>query len=255
MLLWIFIGIMVGLALGLTGSGGGVMCLFLSTLLLKMNVRDASILSLIPVMAGSFFNLLRLKGKIEYRLSFKLIFFAFLASSLASYLKNIVPELFLVIFLTAVCLYSLYSFLSSLASRPPSSASALIPSNHFLKTILGGCALGFISTLGGLGGGIILMPLMLKNFQLSFEVALNSTLFCTILSALISLLLQHEKVVTMFHFQEIALLVAGNVMAVFLAEYLKHRMSNSLFLQLRKYSFVIIILLAIFSTWKQVLFN
>ena len=64
---------------------------------------------------------------------------------------------------------------------------------RFWPTLLAGIAFGALTTLTGLGGGVLIIPLLITVFHLSYEEALPSSLLLIFLISLSSFVLQFFK--------------------------------------------------------------
>jgi uncharacterized protein len=140
---WAFIGIAVGLLLGITAAGGAIVAVPLFVFLANVSIRDATVLSLIAVMAGALLNWLVQTRNTDFRLGLLLFVFSTVGSILSKPMKARSPEWVLTALFVSVALVSLISIWkeSNADNGAPSSATAGLKP-FLLKTALGGLGLG-----------------------------------------------------------------------------------------------------------------
>ncbi len=211
MITWIGIGAVTGLLLGLTGAGGAILSVPLFIHLNGASLSEATLQSLLPVFAGAALGWLAQRSASQTRLALSLAAASALGSYLFAPLKPITPDWLVRGLFVALCSLSLASLWRpkkgsaknsqsmNLTQRPPEASSTHDPSSvaptqtmdpPLLSTTLAGVTLGGLVTLTGLGGGVLLIPLLSGPFQLSLPAATATSLLTVSLSALSSLILQ-----------------------------------------------------------------
>jgi uncharacterized membrane protein YfcA len=242
------IGLIVGIIMGLTGAGGALISIPLFLNLLHSSLREATVLSLLAVMLGSFINLFGKFNKIHLKLSFILVLFGGISSYLTLFIKHQVPEFMILLLLTFLGLYSIWSVWSRGAQKPHQERRHELPNG-----VLCGLLLGMITTLSGLGGGVILVPLLIKIFGKTYEEALPTSLGTIFLISLSSFLLQAETAATLLTLKTFVFLSLGAMGAAFLLKVLLGRMKNIEFLKVREIVFTIVTLYSLISVLWRIL--
>jgi len=190
---WIGIGAVTGLLLGLTGAGGAILSVPLFIHLNGASLSEATLQSLLPVFAGAALGWLAQRSASQTRLALSLAAASAVGSYLSTPLKPITPDWVIRGLFVALCSLSLASLWRPKKGSPqspsqPVHTETLAP--PLLPTTLAGVTLGGLVTLTGLGGGVLLIPLLSGPFQLSLPAATATSLLTVSLSALSSLILQ-----------------------------------------------------------------
>lgn len=148
---WIIIGLSVGAVLGLTGAGGAVLAIPLFISLLEMSVKEATTASLMVVAIAAILGALTQQGKINL-LVVSVLFLASTVGAWAAYpLKVILPTIVIKVLLAILALLSLYVMWRPLRVKSETG-------KPLWWHIPGGLILGGLTTLTGLGGGVVLLP-------------------------------------------------------------------------------------------------
>lgn len=182
----ILIGSIIGIVMGLTGAGGALVAIPLFMQFLEMSLKEASVYSLIAVVIASFSNFIFQRKNAHFNLAFILIAASALGSFLSGFYKSYLPDLGMVIILALIAIYSLYSVWVPLKKRELQEEQKV----HLIKTISIGFFLGVLTTFTGLGGGVLMLPLLLSIYRLSQKEAVATSLVVVGTSSLISFLLQ-----------------------------------------------------------------
>jgi uncharacterized membrane protein YfcA len=198
------IGLIVGFSLGLTGAGGSLVALPLFINLAHHSVREATVLSLIIVSLGAFLNLLFLKDSPRYKLSLLLLFFGTLSNYASSILKGSTPESIIVLLLICVGSYGLWGIWKK---QPAVIGLSTERPLYFTAGI--GAILGVLTTLTGLGGGVLLVPILMKAYGFTYTRAMPTSLMTISLMSLSSLLLQIPELTRLIDLHAFILLSVG----------------------------------------------
>jgi len=184
----LIIGVVIGATVGLTGAGGALIAIPLFMHFLALDFKHASLLSLVAVMMAAGLNLINQRSQVKWSVVAPIVL-ASIAGSLAGIgLKSYLPELALLLLLASISLYALYAVWNSTltADLGPREIS-------FWWGGLIGFTLGVLTTLTGLGGGVLMVPIMLQLYRLSMQQAVATGLAATGLSALLSFLFQFSS--------------------------------------------------------------
>lgn len=193
MITWMGIGAVTGLLLGLTGAGGAILSVPLFIYLNGASLSEATLQSLLPVFTGAALGWLAQRSASQTRLALSLAAASALGSYLFAPLKPITPDWIIRGLFVALCSLSLASLWRPKKASTQGASQAYPTgtlSPPLLPTALGGVILGGLITLTGLGGGVLLIPLLSGPFQLSLPAATATSLLTVSLSALSSLILQ-----------------------------------------------------------------
>lgn len=245
----IFIGLIVGIIMGLTGAGGALVSIPLFVHILHVSLKEATVLSLVAVMLGTSINLFGSYKKIDFRISLTFIFFGALANGLSMFVKNIVPDMALVILLTLIAGYSLWAIWTKKPNQPRMTTATSTP---WYKTTLTGLFLGLLTTLTGLGGGVILVPILMKYFGKSYENALPTSLATIFSISLVSFLLQTSSSTHGLTLIEIIYLGLGSVGAYFFLSKLLNQLTPQVLDRSRKIVFTLVSLYSISSLFMRI---
>jgi len=244
--LWFLQGLAVGQVMGFTGSGGAVVSIPFLLFIFKTSLKEASILSLLSVILGAFFNWATQKKNTDYILSFHLIGWSILGSYPASLLKPLLPELLLKIIFVCASLLGLYFFF-----KKPKEYNNGPQENQKGPTwknfILPGIMIGLLSGLTGIGGGILLVPILLGVLNVPMERALASSLFAILCSSLFSFLFQTNQLPPLFSFFNLFGLVVGILVGTLLVKQLTQILPAPLLKKIRQFLYFGVIGLALSS--------
>lgn len=206
----IVIGLLIGLALGLTGAGGSLVAVPLLMLFLGMGANEAAGLSLLGVFVGALLGIFPAvlshvtqstsTGRILWGPAIILLSAGALFAPVGRFAAHYLPEWF---FLPSFVLLSIFIAFTMWrrAEREPANsvqirasmnvdtkdqATWLCPlskTGHFqwrprcvLALLTGGCLVGVLSGLYGVGGGFLIIPLLLFLTGASMPIAIATSL-------------------------------------------------------------------------------
>lgn len=210
-----FIGLIVGLIMGLTGAGGALVSIPLFLELLDMSLKQATILSLAAVVLGTITNLFDQKHPWDKKIVFNFVLFGSIANYASLPLKASIPNLVIALLLTIIAVFSIWSVWKKSKSAPHQTSS-----HSLLKLALFGMILGLITTLTGLGGGVLLIPILMRFFGKSYEESMPTSLATILFISATSFLLQWKKALSLITIKELAYLAAGALVAFFVLKFL-----------------------------------
>lgn len=173
-LLWILVGGMAGIVLGVAGTGGGVISIPLLMTFGGYDIKKASAYALLVLTVGAAISWFLQRKNTLYPVVGVLIFFAVIFAFMIAPLKALSPAWLINVLLNLTCLFSLYSLW---ILRKPEDPGEERPLTYRLKTAtFGGMITGFLSTMTGLGGGVIIIPWLTGITRLRFEQAMACSL-------------------------------------------------------------------------------
>lgn len=237
-----FIGLTVGLIMGLTGAGGALISIPLFISLTNASLKEATVLSLFAVMLGTLVNLYGQKFKTDKKVVLGIVVFGAVANFVSLPLKALTPDLFIAILLALIGVLSIASVWVKRIEQATTESS-----HHTLKIAFTGILLGIITTLTGLGGGVILVPILIRGFGKNYEEALPTSLMTIFFISLISFLLQIQMGLSLITLPDLGLIAAGVVLAFFLLRIVIRRLDQNKLEILRKLIFTAVTLYSVIS--------
>ena len=227
--------LVIGVVLGLTGSGGSILTVPVLVYLLSVNPVTATAYSLFVVGTTSLFGTIKnvQKGMIEYRIAFVLAVPAFIAVYLTR--KLIVPsipdiiiiynnfvltkELFLMLFFAFVMLMASVSMIITRKEVLVKEAGNL----NYTLMIFEGFVIGVITGLVGAGGGFLIIPTLVIFANLSMKKAVATSLMIIAIKSLIGFLGDVGNVYIDWEFLLLftALSIAGIVLGIYLSNFIE----------------------------------
>jgi len=241
-----FIGLTVGVIMGLTGAGGALISIPLFISLTNASLKEATVLSLFAVMLGTLVNLYGQKFKTDKKIVFGIVIFGALANFVSLPLKALTPDLFIAILLALIGVLSIVSVWVKRIEQDS------IESKHsIIKIAFTGILLGIITTLTGLGGGVILVPILIRGFGKNYEEALPTSLMTIFFISLISFLLQIQMGLSLITLPDLSLIALGVVLAFFILRIVIRRLEQGKLEILRKLIFSAVTLYSVISVFLK----
>lgn len=218
--------------MGITGAGGAIIAIPLFQIFLHSTMKEATVLSLIAVLFGTIVNIFGRTSEVKWKISLGFAIFGSLANYLTLPIKQEVPEFVIVILLMMIGTFSIWSVWKSQKVVQVSQSKTSV-----LKIASIGLLLGLITTLTGLGGGVVLIPILLRLFGMTYEEALPTSLATITFISLSALILQGHKTVELITFTEMSLIGLGALMGFGILTFLLKSMATDKKLRLRKIVF------------------
>lgn len=182
--LWVLVGGASGIVLGLAGTGGGVIAIPILMAFGGYGIKEASGYGLLVLSVSAAISWFIQRKNTIYPISGVLILCAGVVAFIAVPLKSLSPHWLVSILLNLTCLFSLYSLW---VLRKPNDPGENLPLPRQLKSAsIGGMMTGFLSTMTGLGGGVVIIPWLTGITRLRFEQAMACSLLTIAITAPIS---------------------------------------------------------------------
>lgn len=226
------IGLFVGIIMGLTGAGGALIAIPLFMTLQHTSLKEATVLSLVAVILGTGINLMGKLRSVDARTALTLSISGAVANYFSLRIKDLVPEYAIAGLLALIGAYSLWATWSPGPSEGPRPKAG-----HPIKAVVVGLFLGVLTTFTGLGGGILLVPLLLKVFGKDQASALPTSLATIFLISSISFALQLGKNAGLLAPLELLYLAAGSLASFYLLKWLMKLASEEKIQTIRKLVF------------------
>lgn len=242
MLLYMMIGLTVGLIMGLTGAGGALISIPLLIGLLGLTLKKATILSLAIVIISTLINLIGVRPRLNLRLILILAAGGGIGNVLTLPLKNLVPDYFVAVLIIAIAIYSLIGVWNERYE-----IGKINLRQSLVKSIIIGLTLGMITTLTGLGGGVLLMPILIRFYGMNYQEALGNGLASILLVSIMSFIFQWQEAKDIVTPTEFTLIILGSIASVILI-----RKIPAKFLRTRKIVFTLVVAYSTVSIMRSV---
>lgn len=216
---------------------------------LSLSLKEATVLSLVAVAFGTIVNLVGQLSKVNKQTAILLSLSGIIANYGSLFLKPLISDFVVAGLLTMIASYSLWSVWSSQISRPPKMKTEHI----ILKSVISGILLGVLTSLTGLGGGVILVPILIKFFGRSYSEALPTSLATILLISASSFIFQSQKAFQLISLIQLASLWAGTLVAFFLLKILMGRLETTKIDIIRKLVFSVITVYSTVSVITKVM--
>ena len=242
-MVYTMVGLVVGIIMGLTGAGGAMISIPLFLHFLNTSLKEATVLSLVAVVLGTAINLIGQASKANKQI---ILFFS-LAGALTNYLslplKAKTPDELIAGILSCIGIYSIWSIWNKKKEiNSQEKTNLIIP-----KALMAGSFVGLLTTLTGLGGGVILIPILINFFGNSYEKALPTSLGTILLISLTSFIFQSATAFELITLPQLSLMTAGAVLAFILLKLLIKKVEDQKILLIRKFVFTAVTIYSIIS--------
>lgn len=245
------VGLIIGFVIGLTGAGGALITMPIFMQLYHLDVKEASFYSLLAVILGAIINFLFQYREAKVNLGAGLCFASLVGSWLSQPLKAEIPDSLLSILIAVLACYSLYGvwvprkITNSEVSKPRTFLFTVF------TTVMIGFFLGGLTTFTGLGGGVIILPILLSYYDLSQARAVATSLLVVTISSMTSFVIQlarlqqSQGVQFPFSQAEILALTCGILLMAYTLKKILTRIPSEWSSHLRKVTFTAVVGLAL----------
>lgn len=233
---FLLIGSIVGLIMGLTGAGGAMISIPLFTTLLSLPLKEATVLSLVAVLVGTAPNLLKSLLKVHWPSALIISAAGILANYFSTPLKALASDLIIALLLGLIGAFSIYNIWKKKSLENQNKKIR----HELMKGIMIGIIVGLTTTLTGLGGGVLLMPLLMNVYGKSYEQAMPLSLASIFFISLSSLLFQLNSLPKALTSFEILMITLGAVFAFFVLEKIVKLLNETQINIIRKTTFTLL---------------
>ena len=243
---WLLIGFLVGLVMGLTGAGGGLISIPLFIFLLGFGLKQATVLSLFTVCIGALISWYPQRKDTDFRIAVGISVFSALSAKLFVPLKAQISPATIAAMLACVSLFSLHRVWSKSTLAKESGGRDRQSNIKLLIQIpLTGILVGLLTTLTGLGGGVILVPLLMVFFRMEMAFAACCSLFVIVITSLSSLIFQWASVSATIDVFSFLILGAGVILAALTIKFFIKKLPKERVDILRKFTFTAVVFVAL----------
>lgn len=195
------IGGLSGLAAGLLGVGGGFVIVPLLTGWARFEQRRASgtsLAAIVPIaLVGAAAYYLRTPPEIHGTVALTLIVGSAAGAVAGSLAAGRAPqrglEVLVAVLLAGVGLYEIFLALTGRSLGSAGAAGSSFSAEQYVLLLLGGVAIGVVSGLAGIGGGIFIVPMLVVGFGLTQRVAQGTSLVAILPTAAIGAWIHHRE--------------------------------------------------------------
>ncbi|WP_237385458.1 sulfite exporter TauE/SafE family protein [Xenorhabdus sp. Sc-CR9] len=232
------IGAVVGLIISTTSVGGGVIVLPILTYFFGLDaltaVATANLLSMLMKISSSYMHFRM--GNIPLRQSFVILLIMIPGTVLASYGVTLLSHLShakvqiewaVNLLVVLAILFSLYLFYRRIQQPQKSGSQTHSPSGLIKPLLLPGSGAGLVLGATGVGGGIVVLPLLLRYSQMNIKQAIGASLFITMMLSGSSAFAYAHGSHT--NWKLALVLFAGSLLAIPFANYLMKLLSDKVF--------------------------
>lgn len=248
---WLIIGFIVGIVLGLTGAGGGLVSIPLFLYLADAPLKDATIFSLIAVSIGAIISWLPQRDKTHYKSAIGIFLFSFISSYGMSLLKSQISDQVTASLLIILCVGSIFGIWQSKSETLSVKTESGFWIWKLLRIPFMGLLLGAVTTMTGLGGGVILMPMLTSFLKQNLTQAVSTSLMTITFSSLGSLVFQRKLIQMEAPSLQIGTLIIGVLIATLIVRFLSQKIPSEKLIIIRKTLFTSIALWAMVSAMQS----
>lgn len=242
-MIYLVCGVIIGIVMGLTGAGGALVAIPLFMHFFSMSLKEASVYSLLAVVVASLMNYFSQRVSTQYKTAIIIVTVSAIGSYLTAPFKEALPTLYVALILTSISLYALYSVWKPVKATV--TGSLLSAKESTPLSILVGFILGTLTTFTGLGGGVLMLPILLSMYRHSQSQAVATSLFAVGLSSLASLIVQISLGAEFNIDIGLGYLMVGIFSSVFILKQFVKRLPASVVNRTRQVLFTFVVILAI----------
>lgn len=233
----LLLAILVGLTLGMIGSGGSILTVPILVYIFGINPVLATTYSLLVIGVTSFVG--AMNGIKNRSVDFNKVLYFGLPSMITvfvvrSYILPLVPDEIHIagyIFKQENVLMVLFAGIMMLSAIPMIRVSKNEHNNspkkeHLAIILIQGILVGFVTGVVGAGGGFLIIPVLINSFNLSLRRAVSTSLLLITINSGIGLLGDIEKFAT-FDWQLIVAYIILSIVGLFIGFKISSRIENA----------------------------
>ena len=216
------LGVVVGAILSIFGAGGSLLATPTLVFIFGLEVPIATLTTLIIVGSSSLIGAIsRIRhGEVNVKLGLRVSLFGIPGTFVGAVLTRFVPDWVTLCLLVLMMFYAGISILRGPAVR----ANVEINQSKFLVPVVAS-AIGFLTGLLGIGGGILLVPALVIFLAVPTKIAVGTSLISISTTAIFALLLRSGELANL-PVTEVLVITLTSIVAVLAVSPLARRMSG-----------------------------
>lgn len=256
-----FLSVLIGVSLGLIGSGGSILTIPILVYLFHVSPSDATTYSLFVVGITSLAG--TINGAKHHLLDYKTALYFGLPSVVSIFLMRqfivpFLPEVWLIFsnftLTTDVLIMVLFAVLMILASFSMIKKREIVSTTaieiKYTNLITKGIFIGLLTGFIGVGGGFLIVPTLLFSAKLPIKKAVATSLIIMVFNSLLGFLGSLTK--TTIHWDFLLLFSAFAIVGIFIGMYISKFISNE---KLKPLFGWFVLLTGIYIIMKEVVFK
>lgn len=236
----IAIGLVIGLVMGLTGAGGALVAIPLFMQFQNMSLKEASVCSLIAVVVAALSNFYYQRKDAKLEIAGPLVMASVVGSFFSLPYKSLAPEAAIAGAIGLIATYSLYN-----VWRPVKKINSGLAEPSLWKSLVVGFFLGVLITFTGLGGGVLMLPVLIGVYRLEQNRAVATSLVVVGCSSFASFVIQILRGEKFMMGPDLLGLIVGILVTSYFLKFLMQKISIRRAEALRKAVFTMVVALSL----------
>jgi hypothetical protein len=142
-----------------------------------------------------------------------------------------------------VCVYAVAAMLM----KPVNTAGGKPKISPWVQTPVAGFGVGILTTMTGLGGGVVMVPWLTRGLRLPMSNAVPTSVIAVLFSALAALFFQREAAFEGVHPADLVALALGTVTSAALSRRVLTQIPAAQAEKVRRYAFIVVVAFSILS--------
>lgn len=254
--IFLLIGLFLGIVMGLTGAGGGILSVPLIISFTQLTIAEAAPVGLITILSASSVSaILGLKhGHVRYRAAILMSIFGIIFSAMGLWVAHHTSNNILSILFSIVLLWSAFNTLRSKGDlnqkgtmkcdQNPNTKRFIWTKKCSLFMMLSGSLAGFLSGMLGVGGGFIIVPALRKLSSLSHQ-SIIATSLTTISIISLFIVLTSSLALQNINWNIALSCLIGSIVGIVVAKSIHNKLNTDMFNKIFAFLLIVVALLLI----------
>lgn len=254
--IFLLIGLFLGIVMGLTGAGGGILSVPLIISFTQLTIAEAAPVGLMTILSASSVSaILGLKhGHVRYRAAILMSIFGIIFSAMGLWVAHHTSNNILSILFSIVLLWSAFNTLRSkgdlnqkgtmTCDQNPNTKRFIWTKKCSLFMMLSGSLAGFLSGMLGVGGGFIIVPALRKLSSLSHQ-SIIATSLTTISIISLFIVLTSSLALQNINWNIALSCLIGSIVGIVVAKSIHNKLNTDMFNKIFAFLLIVVALLLI----------